>query len=171
MLPDVLRMPAHLYNDDRIYRAMHALPARQRLIQQHLFARRAPGSVRMALYDVSSWYSHNHGCAVHHFGHSSDHREDRTQILIGLITDADGRHITLHMLRGTRTSVASLVPCLRRMARRFDLTHIAIVNDNSFVSAANLAYLHEHGYSVITRLARTTIVDLVEKHSVEYQPD
>ena len=33
------------------------------------------------------------------------------------------------------------------------------------------AYLHEHGYGVITRLSRTTIADLVEKRGVEYQPE
>jgi hypothetical protein len=171
MLPDVLDIPAQDWNEDRIYRAMDALPAQHAMIEQRLFARHAPDGVRMALYDLSSLYSHGNGCALHRYGHSSDHREDRKQVMVGLVTDAGGMPISLHLLRGNRTSATSLVPCLRRLARRFGLTRMTIVNDGGFVSEANLAYLQEHGYGAITRLSRARIAAVLEECGVEHQPD
>ena len=171
MLPDMLGIPPQDWNEDRIYRAMDALPAQHAAMEQSLFAHAAPGGVRMALYDLSSLYSEGKGCALHRYGHSSDHREDRKQVLIGLVTDTRGMPISIHLLRGNRTSAKSLVPCLRRLARRFGLTRMTIVNDGGFVSEANLAYLQEHGYGAVTRLSRARIASVLEECGVEHQPD
>ena len=173
LLPEVLGVPFSEFNENRIYRAMDELEPYHAKIEKALFRHTASDSaINMVLYDLSSIYTEgSKGCALHTFGKSSNHRQDRKQIFIGLVTDTNGMPLTFHMLRGNRTSVKSLIPCMEKIKRRFGIKKITFISDGGFASEENLNTLTERGYSYLTRINCNQIKNLLEESKTEVQPD
>ena len=172
LLPEALGTPFSSFNEDKIYRAMDNFEPYRPQIEKALFKHKPESDMQMVMYDLSSIYTEGgKGSAFHRFGKSSNHRQDRKQIFIGLVTDKNGMPVTFHLLRGNRTSVKSLVPCLKKIKRRFGIEKVTIISDGGFVSETNMDYLVENGYSYLTRINKERIDELLKESGVEIQPD
>ncbi len=172
LLPEALGTPFSSFNEDKIYRTMDEFEPYQSQIEKVLFKHKPESDMQMVMYDLSSIYTEgSKGCPLHKFGKSSNHRQDRKQVFIGLVTDKNGMPVTFHLLRGNRTSVKSLVPCMEKIKRRFGIEKVTIISDGGFASETNMDFLIENGYSYLTRVNSERIKSLLDESKVEIQED
>ena len=148
----------------RYYRAVDAVAETKEATEAHLYARLtdlANLDLRLVCYDLTSTYFEgetrpSERFASRAFGYSRDHRGDRPQIVIGLLTTGDGIPIAHHVFAGNTADVSTLPGVLGDLSRRFGVGPIPVVADRGLISADNVKALTEQGFDHVlaTRLHR-----------------
>ena len=114
------------------------------------------------LYDLSSVYFERKGPAkLSRYGHSSDHRSDRPQVLLAVATDPEGVPLQVEVLRGNRTGHKTLQGMLATLRRRFGITEVTFVFDGGMSSVVNLNALSKAEMQFVTRLSNATMESLL----------
>ncbi len=137
-------------------RAMDRLLPHRRSIEDQLFFRVTELfslPLSLVFYDVTSTYFDGDGvCELADYGHSSDHREDRAQVVVGLAVTQEGLPITHQVFRGNTVDVTTLAPISQELRQRFGLTEPVIVGDRGMFSAANVQALEQQGFKYVLSL-------------------
>ena len=111
------------FDEDDLYEAMDLLNGQWVGLEKRLYQNAFPDAVRLILYDLSSVYFEGKGPRhLSRYGHSSDHRSDRPQILLAVATDTQGVPLHLEVLRGNRTGNKTLVGLLATL--RWSTTNV-----------------------------------------------
>ena len=74
-------------------------------------------------------------------GFSKDHRPDLNQMILAVLLDGDGRPVCTEMWPGNTADVASLIPAIDRLQRRFRINRVCVVADRGMISAETIAEL------------------------------
>src|SRR6516165_1195766 len=69
-------------------------------------------------------------------GYSKDYRPDLKQMILALIVDGSGRPISTEMWPGNTADVATLLPAIDRLQRRFSIGRVCVVADRGMISTA-----------------------------------
>jgi transposase len=148
----------------RYYRALDTVAETKEATESHLYAHLtdlANLDLRLVCYDLTSTYfesdqRHSERFASRAFGYSRDHRGDRPQIVIGLLTTGDGVPIAHHVFAGNTADVSTLPGVLADLQRRFGVGRIPVVADRGLISADNVETLTTQGFDHVlaTRLHR-----------------
>lgn len=124
-------------DEDDLYEAMDWLLQRQSAIESQLAARHLfNGS--LVLYDLSSSYFEGRRCPIATFGHSRDERSGNPQIVYGLITDAEGRPITVEVFPGNTADPNTVKGQIEKLRHRFGLERVILVGDRGTLTSARL---------------------------------
>ncbi len=126
------------------------LPHRQAIEDQLFFRVTELFSLPLSLvfYDVTSTYFEGDGaCELADYGHSSDHREDRAQVVVGLAVTQEGLPITHRVFAGNTVDVTTLTPMTKELRQRFGLPEAVIVGDRGMFSDANVQALGKRASS------------------------
>jgi len=115
-------------DEDRCYFAMDWLLERQVAIEDALAKRHLADGV-LVLYDVTSTYFEGRHCPIAKLGHSRDGKRDKLQIVIGLLTNADGCPIAVEVFDGNTGDPTTVAPQVEKLQKRFDLKRIVLVGD------------------------------------------
>ena len=160
-------LPDEEFDEDDLYDAMDQLKGRWSPLVSGLYKKAFPEKVRVALYDITSVYFEGKGPAgLALYGHSRDHRSDRPQVNLAVVTDEKGVPISLSILRGNRADNKTVLGLLKILKRRFGITEATFVFDGGMSAEFNLAAMEEAGLSYVTRLSNTTL-DSIAKQSSE----
>jgi transposase len=150
------------FDEDDLYEAMDLLNGQWAALESRLYQNAFPGGIRLVLYDLSSVYFEGKGPdKLSRFGHSSDHRSDRPQILLAVATDTEGVPAHLEVLRGNRTGNKTLAGLLATLRRRFGIAEVTFVFDGGMSSAVNLEAMTEAHMQFVTRLSNATMESLL----------
>jgi transposase len=149
------------FDEDDLYAAMDQLNGRWSPLVKGLYHKTFPGTARVVLYDITSVYFEGKGpLGLAWYGHSRDHRSDRPQVNLAVVTDEGGMPISLSVLRGNRADNKTLLGLLKILKRRFGITEATFVFDGGMSAEFNLAAMEEAGLSYVTRLSNTTLDSL-----------
>ena len=158
------------FDEDDLYEAMDLLNGQWAALEKRPYQKAFPEGIRLMLYDLSSVYFEGKGPAkLSRYGHSSDHRSDRPQVLLAVATDHQGVPLHLEVLRGNRTGNKTLVGLLATLRRRFGMAEVTFVFDGGMSSAVNLAALTEAHLQFVTRLSNATMESLLAELPPETQ--
>jgi len=158
------------FDEDDLYAAMDLLNGQWVTLERRLYQNAFPAGVRLLLYDLSSVYFEGKGPEkLSRYGHSSDHRCDRPQILLAVATDTQGVPLHLEVLRGNRTGNKTLIGLLATLRRRFGMAEVTFVFDGGMSSALNLDALTEAHMQFVTRLSNATMEALLAESPSEAQ--
>ncbi len=131
------------------------LPHRQAIEDQLFFRVTELFSLPLSLvfYDVTSTYFDGDGaCELADYGHSSDHRADRAQVVVGLAVTQEGLPITHRVFAGNTVDVTTLTPMTKELRERFGLPAAVIVGDRGMFSDANVQALEAKGFRYVLSL-------------------
>lgn len=95
------------------------------------------------------------------YGHSRDHRGDRPQVNLAVVTDEAGVPISVSILRGNRADNKTLLGRLKILRRRFGLVEATFAFDGGMSGAVNLESMDRAGLSYVTRLSNATLESLI----------
>jgi len=158
------------FDEDDLYAAMDLLNGQWVALEKRLYQAAFPQGVRLVLYDLSSVYFEGKGPGkLGRYGHSSDHRSDRPQILLAVATDPEGVPLHVEVLRGNRTGNKTLRGLLRTLRRRFGISEATFVFDGGMSSVVNLKALSEAQLQFVTRLSNATMEALLADLAPEDQ--
>jgi transposase len=124
-------------DEDECYSAMDWLLARQASIEEAL-ARCHLSDGALVLYDVTSTYFEGHTCALAKRGHSRDGKRDKPQIVIGLLTNAEGCPVAVEVFEGNTADPTTLAVQLKKLRERFALKRIVLVGDRGMITEARI---------------------------------
>jgi hypothetical protein len=129
------------------------------VVEERLFARRRDLFSRLDLVfmDTTSLYFEGEGGqTLGRHGFSKDHRPDLKQMILAVLIDGDGRPVCSEMWPGNTADVASLLPVIDRLQRRFSIGRICVVADRGMISAETIAGLEARGLLYILGVRERT---------------
>jgi hypothetical protein len=158
--------PENTSTDD-VYAAMDWLLARQDAIQRSLATRHlSAGS--MVLYDLSSSWMEGTHCPLAARGYSRDHKSAKAQIEYGLMTDHEGRPISVEVFAGNTADPSAFVSAVETVRTRFSLREVVMVGDRGMITSARIEALRAlGGFSWITCLRAPAIRTLAEQGALQ----
>jgi len=127
--------------------------------------------VDMVFYDITSTYFEGDRSIqdddLRRYGYSRDHREDRRQVVIGLIMTRRGIPLCHHVFPGNTMDKTTVTQVVSDLKKRFQIRRVIFVGDRGMLSDANLADLLEEDLDFIVAhpvrrndLAKEVIQDL-----------
>jgi transposase len=160
------------FQEDALYAAMDELNGRWVGVEKGLYQGAFTESVTLALYDLTSVYFEGQGPqSMAHYGYSRDHRGDRPQMILAVVTDREGTPIHLEVLKGNRADNSTLQGILETVRRRFGIKEATFVFDGGMSSRINLQMMDDAGLNYVTRLSsssmQTLLKSLPEDNQVE----
>lgn len=148
---------------DELYEALDWLLEQQseiedKLAEKHLIA----GS--LVLYDVTSSYLEGTGCELGLYGYNRDKKKGKTQIVFGLLCDANGCPIAVEVFSGNTKDSATLTNQIEKVRNRFGIKNIVWVTDRGILTNANINELLKpiEGLDYISGLTKPQIRKLAE---------
>ena len=147
-LDDLLGIPDHLVNTQRLYRTHDALLPHKEAIETHLkerFATLFDTGYDLLLYDVTSTYFEGEAARNPQArrGYSRDHRPDCKQVCIGLVVTREGLPVAYDVFEGNRHDSTTLQEIVEAMEKRHGRADRIWVLDRGMVSDENIAFLQE----------------------------
>lgn len=124
---------------NELYATLDWLGLAQAAIEDAL-ARRHLHDGTLVLYDVSSSYVEGRCCPLAHFGHSRDRRDDRMQIIYGLLCAPDGCPIAIEVFEGNTGDPTTVSNQIAKLKERFGLKRVVMVGDRGMITEARIKH-------------------------------
>jgi len=152
---------------DELYAALDWLLQRQKRIENKLARRHLSEGARV-LYDVSSSSYFGHTCLLARLGHNRDGRRDLPCIVYGVLTDAQGRPISVEVYAGNTGDPTTVPDQVEKLRGRFGLKRVILVGDRGMLTQAQINKLRERpGLGWLSALRPEAIRKLIEKGCLE----
>ena len=123
------------------------------------------GQVTVAFYDTSTLYFESQEDDVRVPGYSKDGKNENPQVVLGLLVGTGGNPIGYELHKGNQYEGATLLPIVKKLEKRFNLSHPVIVADSGLLSAKNIEQLEGEGYEYIIG-ARVRSMSKADKEAV-----
>ncbi len=103
-------------------------------LNRHLFS-----GLDLVFFDTTSIYFEGAGGeTIGERGFSKDHRPDLNQMVVGVVLDDNGRPLCCEMWPGNTTDVKTLIPIVKRVRERFNVSKFCVVADRGMISKKTL---------------------------------
>src|SRR5206468_33218 len=143
------------FDEDDLYAALDSLANHQQRIEDALYrwtVRQRGRAPTVVLYDVTSSYLEGDQNELAAFGYSRDKKPGKAQIVIGLLTTADGEPLAVHVSEGKTSDPVTVPEQVQTLRTRFGITELVFVGDRGMVKAKGKAALTTAGFRYITAL-------------------
>ncbi|MGH9002958.1 MAG: IS1634 family transposase, partial [Acidimicrobiia bacterium] len=99
----------------------------------------------MVLYDLSSSWMEGTHCPLAARGYSRDGKSGKTQIEYGLMTDVEGRPVSIEVFPGNTADPTAFVAAVDAVRGRFGLDEVVMVGDRGMITSARIEALRPLG--------------------------
>jgi len=152
------------FDEESLYRDLDWLDARQASIEVELYRRRRGAKPsRLFLYDVTSTYLEGRCNAYGAFGYNRDRKRGKLQIVLGLLTDADGFPVSVEVFHGNTQDPKTVSSQIRKLVERFDAHEVTLVGDRGMLKSLQLEELTEEGFHYLTAITKPQIDTLLAR--------
>ncbi|MFQ5705784.1 MAG: IS1634 family transposase [Gemmatimonadales bacterium] len=164
-LPETLNLEGA--TEDDLYGAMDWLLSHQRAIERKLAGRHlAEGG--FALCDLTSSYFEGRCCPLAARGHNRDGKRGKLQVNYCLLTDRQGRPISVTVYPGNTNDPKTLLPQVQKLRQAFGIQNVAVVGDRGMISQRQINALRElPGMDWITALRSEAIRKLLQDNPLQ----
>ena len=131
-------------SEDDLYRAMDWVFERQGAIEKKL-ANKHLKSGGLVLYDLTSTWVEGEQCPLAKRGYSRDGKQDKLQVNFGLVTDDDGRPISVSVYAGNTADPATVQDQVRKLKEDFGIERVVFVGDRGMVTQTRIDSFIEQG--------------------------
>lgn len=154
-------------NEEELYRSLDWLVEQQDPIEQRLANRHLQEGGQM-LYDLSSSYFEGTTCPLAARGYSRDGKKGKLQVNYGLLTDREGRPISISAFEGNTADPTTLMPQVKRIQTLFGIDSMVLIGDRGMISQHQIDQLQEHeGVLWISALKSGAIRSLLESDVIQ----
>jgi transposase len=152
---------------DELYAAMDWLLNRQKRIENKLATRHLRND-DLVHYDVSSSSYTGVTCVLARFGHNRDGRKDLPCIVYGVMTDDEGRPISVDVYPGNTGDPTTVADQIEKLKTRFHLERVVAVGDRGMLTQTQINMLRKRpGIGWLSALRSSGIRKLIDKGQLE----
>lgn len=145
-------------NKNDFYECLDSLESNQDTIEKKLLEKTKIEKADIILYDITSTYFEWVGATnLCKYWYSRDHRSDRVQVNIWLITDKTGLPISVEIFEWNIVDKSTIEGKLKDLKDKFNIEDITFVFDRWMKSKANLEAIQEAWYWYITALSHSEL--------------
>lgn len=138
------------FKEDDLYAALDWLCDEQARIERELAASKEPPTA--FLYDVTSSYFEGQKNELAAPGYSRDGKKFKKQIVVGLLTDADGEPMSVQVFEGNTSDPKTVSDQVRKLADEFGAHEVALVGDRGMLKGPQRELLGNEGLRYVTSL-------------------
>ena len=154
-------------DEDDLYATMDWLYQRQERIEKKLAGKHLHDDAQV-LYDVTSSYYEGHTCALAQFGHNRDKKKGKQIIVYGMMTDVQGRPISVQVYKGNTGDPTTVPDQVDKLLNRFGLKRMVLVGDRGMLTQTQIEHMKEHpGIGWISCLRFDAIRELVNQGDLQ----
>ena len=149
-------------NDKTIYKGLDYLYENQQIIEDKLFKLKYTNKKikpKRLYYDVTSSYVEGDykDSLLVEYGYNRDKKKGKKQIVIGLLTDEEGRALSIDVYPGNTNDIKTFNKQLQKAKKRFKIDNITIVGDGGMIKSSDIETIKSMGYDYITSIGKDTI--------------
>jgi hypothetical protein len=149
------------FDEDDLYQNLSWLSEQQEAVEQRLFRRRFPDRAPgLFLYDVTSSYLEGECNELAAYGYNRDGKKGKKQIVVGLLTDAQGDPAAVRVFEGNTPDSQTVSEQVRTLTESFGVREVTLVGDRGMLKGPQLAALPE-GFRYLTALTKPQIRKLL----------
>ena len=153
--------------EDELYQALDWLLDRQASIEKKLTERHLREGSEV-LYDISSSYYEGRCCSLVRYGHNRDGKRDRPIIVYGVVTDTEGRPLSVEVYPGNTADATTVTGQVHKLREHFGLSRVVLVGDRGMLTDKQIAQLHQYPeLGWISALKSGAIRQLVEAGALQ----
>jgi len=161
---DLLGLAA--FDEEDLYAALNWLAKEQTRIENRLYQtyvkRRGQAPV-LVLYDVTSSYLEGEHNELAAYGYNRDGKRGKKQIVVGLLTAADGELLAVRVFEGNTADPSTLATQLSLLKKQFQVREVVMIGDRGMIKAKGKAALSKEGLKYITALTNAQVRTLLKE--------
>ena len=159
---DILGLEA--FNEDHLYSNLAWLSVQQEAIEKRLFRRHYGNSPpQLFLYDVTSSYLEGEHNELAAFGYNRDGKKGKMQIVIGLLTGANGTPVAVRVFEGNTTDRDTVPQQIHILAESFGVKEVTLVGDRGMMKQPEIGMLNQSHFHYITAITKPQIRKLMRQ--------
>ncbi len=116
----------------------------------------------LVLYDVTSSYLEGEQNELAGYGYNRDGKRGKKQIVVGLLTAADGEPLAVRVFEGNTADPSTLATQITLLKEQFKVQDVVVVGDRGMVKAKGKAALGAEAFKYITALTNAQIRTLLK---------
>jgi transposase len=158
-------------SEKELYRALDWLTQHQDGIEKKLYRRYAKekGAANvLVLYDVTSAYLEGECNELGRYGYCRDKKKGKKQIVVGLLTSADGEPLSIKVFEGNTSDPETVSSQIEALKRRFGAEEVVFVGDRGMVKSKGKEALRENGFKYITALTNPQVRKLLKEGVLQF---
>ena len=105
-------------------------------------------------HDITSSYFEGYKCIIAQYGYSRDKRNDKEQIVIGIVTTSDGFPIKCNIYPGNRPDKTTVAEVIGELKREYSIDEIVFVGDRGMLSEKNIKAIEELNQKYVMAIPR-----------------
>lgn len=154
------------FDEEDLYAALEWLATEQTRIETRLYEsylKRSDQPPALVLYDVTSSYLEGEHNELAAYGYSRDGKRGKKQIVVGLLTAADGEPLAVRVFQGNTADPSTLLTQISVLKAQFKVPDVVVVGDRGMVKATGKAVLGEEGFKYLTALTNAQVRRLLKE--------
>lgn len=158
------------FDEDDLYAALDHLCEHQEAIERKLYQnyrQRVPDPPQLFLYDVTSSYLEGTHNALGEFGYDRDGKRGKLQIVIGLLTDAEGEPLSVRVFAGNTNDSLTVADQIAILRQQFGVEELVFVGDRGMIKSKGKQALQEAGLHYISALTDPQIRKLLSQGTLQ----
>jgi hypothetical protein len=145
------------FDENDLYDALDWLEAEQTRIEQGLYTAYVKDngkSPAIVLYDVTSSYFEGEHNELADYGYNRDGKKGKKQIVIGLLTGADGEPLAVRVFEGNSADPSTVAEQIDLLKQQFGVSEVVFIGDRGMLKAKGKAVLGAQGWRYISALTK-----------------
>lgn len=138
------------FDEDDLYEALDWLAGEQERVERVLSPKECEGAV--FLYDVTSSYFEGQKNELAAPGYNRDGKRFKKQIVIGLMTDAEGEPVSIQVYDGHRADPTTVADQIDKLSNSLGAKEIVLVGDRGMLKGPARELLGKRGFRYVTAL-------------------
>jgi transposase len=101
------------------------------------------------------------------YGYCRDKKRGKPQIVVGLVTDAQGEPVSVEVFRGNTSDVSTLTAQVRKLAQAFGCRRVTLVGDRGLIKQVGIEALQAKDFYFISATTKAQIETLLKQEGIE----
>ena len=151
------------FDEDDLYEALDWAADNQERLEKELFKKRFPDQKpSLFLYDVTSSYLEGTENELGNWGYNRDKKRGKMQIVIGLLTDAEGIPVAIRVFEGNTSDPTTCLDQIKLLAESYGVKDVTLVGDRGMIKSAQIKELNDQKFHFITGITKPQIESLIK---------
>jgi transposase len=159
------------FDEDDLYAALDWLAEHQPRLEKKLYrqyVKRVGQPPVLVLYDVTSSYLEGEHNELAAYGYNRDGKKGKQQIVLGLLTAADGEPLAVKVFEGATSDCTTVAEQIATLRTRFGVEEVVFVGDRGMVKAKGKQALSAAQLKYITALTDPQVRKLLHQQVIQH---